>query len=105
MKDMDTRRPVRDSLHRVNRQPSLTGLLVSISVITWLMKDGDTDFAVLINVRVPHLCEDPHHRGPQGVLFGEQKVTFEEASFVQCVRGSNYQNFPSENVFIVYETG
>lgn len=94
-----------DGLHGVDRQPALARLLVTVPVISWLVKNRDANFAVLINIWVPNLGENLELWGLEGVLPREQKVTLEETAFVEGIRGTNYHHLPSEDVVVVDESG
>ena len=58
-----------------------------------------THFPVLVNVGVPDLGEHAELRWLQGVLFGEQQVTFEESALVQGVRGTDDHHLKFKNQY------
>ena len=71
-----------DGLHRVDGQPALVGLLVAPPVVARLVKDGDANVAVLLDVGVPDVGDHLQLGRPQRVLLREGQVALEEAALV-----------------------
>ncbi len=60
------------------------------------MKDGNADLAVLVNVGVPDLCEDPELGRLEGILFGKVEVALEEPALVQRIGRTDYHHLDTK---------
>ena len=96
-----------DGLHRVNRQPTLFGLLVSPLVLSRIMKNGYAHIAILFNwvwsdncvlmimgggrcgltIGVPYLRDELHLWRSLWVLLGEYQVSLEITPFAESSYG------------------
>ena len=84
------------------------------------MQDGDANLPLLVDVRVPHVRQDPGHEvgdspetlldslehwGFEGVLAGEEEVALEEAALVQGVWRPDDQHLEDREMVGEQEVG
>jgi hypothetical protein len=90
-----------DGLHRVDGQPPLVGLLITPFIVARGMKDGDADFAILIDIGMPDWGCEGQDRRQVGILRRELEEAIEESTLIECISGPNDHNLPFKDVVIL----
>ena len=63
--------------------------MVVFCCLTRFMQYGDADVSVFVDIWMPDVCDELELRRSEGIFFGENQVTLEEAALVQSVRRTN----------------
>lgn len=91
----------KDLLHAEDGPPPLLGRLVEVMrVLPGIVKDGDANFPVLVNIRMPHFRLEWHRGRLIREVFGEDEPGLEEAALVKGAIWTHDQNFPIVDIFV-----
>jgi len=94
-----------DGLDAMYGPPSHISSLLGVELVFARgVEDADTDFAVLVDVRVPHGTGEAHYRWHVGEILRELQLCLKETSFVQRLRGPYDHHLPFEQVIVIAQT-
>lgn len=92
----------KDLLHSKDGPPPLLGRLeLVVWVLPRIVKDGDANLPIFVDIRMPHFRLKGHRGGLIGKVFREDKSGLEEAALVESAVGAHYEDFPIVDVAFV----